>query len=517
MSKRGSFVSRKSLQVTDPEEVKKALQNQAEWNFFQATSDFSSITILDLRGQLLVSVPHLLKCSNLQHLDMSHNALSRLYPNTLPSRLISLNLSHNKIQSLAKEQSQLNISSCLAKKPFLRELNLSHNRITRIGAVGKELSGLVVLKADHNLLAGKLAGFEGMTCLREAWLGHNQVESASDLEPLYECSKLQILDLSENPLIGNGRSLSEAIDKIGNRGMTVCRLQANLDLGGVFQEVTNREGSQAKILNTCLAVEETEPMDACLGEPMYSYSPPATPQDQDVEDQHKQTQLSQMSKATIGNPFGCEISNQVRNRERLKPMKISCTEVSKPKMFRISSKENFTDAKQGKSGGIKSSGGFKSTNATSLSKNKDEINAKVTPFTVTKKNQNQAISFTNNTVEPSTNLVSSSNCQINKRFGTLSIPKLEISSVSTSNQRNESMVPGTAIKSQAKLSKSPVMLCSESSIQFDPKLLGEKESAEISSILDLLQNDVLYQKKSIELSQRKLKPSNRFSLVKITR
>ncbi|CAK9232456.1 unnamed protein product [Sphagnum jensenii] len=121
-------------------------------------------TVAYFSGVGLRIIPPLALYNSLKTLNLSANHILRIMPGLLPRSLHSLDLSRNKIV----------VIEGLRELARLRVLNLSHNRISRIG---------------H--------GLAGCSSLRELHLAGNKI---SEIEGLHRLLKLSLLDLSFNKL-----------------------------------------------------------------------------------------------------------------------------------------------------------------------------------------------------------------------------------------------------------------------------------------------------------------------------
>ncbi|CAM9549219.1 unnamed protein product, partial [Phaeothamnion confervicola] len=127
---------------------------------------FNRLAALD--GAALAALPAL------RHLDVSHNALTRLEPaetRQLPAGLESLDSSHNAIARIGG----------LARCVGLRALTLSHNRLR------------------------SASGLEHLQRLEQLDLGHNLLSAPLAVRPLGFCRALAVLVLEGNPLAGQPR------------------------------------------------------------------------------------------------------------------------------------------------------------------------------------------------------------------------------------------------------------------------------------------------------------------------
>ncbi|RCV46160.1 hypothetical protein SETIT_9G510400v2 [Setaria italica] len=147
---------------------------------------FSSVA--HISGMGLKAVPAIAAFSTLRAVNLSGNLIVQVAPGSLPKGLHSLDLSRNKIATIEG----------LRELTKLRVLNLSYNRISRIG---------------H--------GLSGCTAIRELYLAGNKI---SDVEGLHRLLKLAVLDVGFNrittakslgQLVANYASL-RALNLLGN-------------------------------------------------------------------------------------------------------------------------------------------------------------------------------------------------------------------------------------------------------------------------------------------------------------
>ncbi|KAG6540815.1 hypothetical protein Mapa_017792 [Marchantia paleacea] len=145
-------------------------------------------TVAHFSGVGLKVIPSLGIFSSLKTLNLSANSFVRITPGCLPKSLHTLDLSRNQIV----------VIEGLRELTRLRALNLSFNRITRIGN-----------------------GLSNCMSLKELYLSGNKI---SELEGLHRLSKLSVLDLSFNKvtttkslgqLAANYKSL-QALNLLGN-------------------------------------------------------------------------------------------------------------------------------------------------------------------------------------------------------------------------------------------------------------------------------------------------------------
>ncbi|CAM0957080.1 unnamed protein product [Alopecurus aequalis] len=128
----------------------------------QSLNAFSSVAHISCMG--LKVVPMIAPFSSLRAVNLSGNFIVHISPGSLPKGLHSLDLSRNKIANVEG----------LRELTKLRVLNLSYNRISRIG---------------H--------GLSNCTAIRELYLAGNKI---SDVEGLHRLLKLAVLDLGFNKL-----------------------------------------------------------------------------------------------------------------------------------------------------------------------------------------------------------------------------------------------------------------------------------------------------------------------------
>ncbi|CAM6094059.1 unnamed protein product [Calypogeia fissa] len=122
-------------------------------------------TVAHFSGVGLKVIPTLVMFIRLKTLNLSANSFVRINPGSLPKSLQSLDISRNNIV----------VIEGLRELTRLRVLNLSFNRISRIGN-----------------------GLSSCTSLKEVYLAGNKI---SEVEGLHRLSKLLVLDLSFNKLI----------------------------------------------------------------------------------------------------------------------------------------------------------------------------------------------------------------------------------------------------------------------------------------------------------------------------
>ncbi|XBH73996.1 uncharacterized protein [Aegilops tauschii subsp. strangulata] len=169
----------------------------------QSLNGFSSVA--HISGMGLKVVPMIAPFSNLRAVNLSGNFIVHISPGSLPKGLHSLDLSRNKIANVEG----------LRELTKLRVLNLSYNRISRIG---------------H--------GLSNCTAIRELYLAGNKI---GDVEGLHRLLRLAVLDLGFNrlttakalgQLVANYHSLL-ALNLVGNP------VQANVGDDALRKAVTD--------------------------------------------------------------------------------------------------------------------------------------------------------------------------------------------------------------------------------------------------------------------------------------
>ncbi|CAM9398805.1 unnamed protein product [Ectocarpus sp. 13 AM-2016] len=134
---------------------------------------YNQLQVLDI--SVLTTMPAL------RHLDVSHNLLCRMEPmdgRELPPRLETLNMSHNRISRIG------GIAQCF----LLRALDLRHNRIKRVQGL-EHLSLLLQLDLGHNLIS-KAASARALSfnrSLKLLWLEGNPLARHPRYRPTLTC------------------------------------------------------------------------------------------------------------------------------------------------------------------------------------------------------------------------------------------------------------------------------------------------------------------------------------------
>lgn len=169
---------------------------------------------LDLAHNSISTVRGLDCLASLSSLDLAHNHISSIV--SLPPTITRLNLSHNQLTADALFESQL-----LERLPLLRELDLSNNRIgslARIVSSGNDRGGvppcnIQYLRMDNN----RIASLDGIhifgASLRIASFEGNYISSLSDIRKLQVCPLLQAISFERCPVTDTNRyreAVSEA-------------------------------------------------------------------------------------------------------------------------------------------------------------------------------------------------------------------------------------------------------------------------------------------------------------------
>ncbi|XP_039124591.1 uncharacterized protein LOC120261005 [Dioscorea cayenensis subsp. rotundata] len=141
-------------------------------NIIQSLNPLSSVA--HISGMGLKVIPSISAFSSLRAVNLSGNFIVHITPGMLPKSLHALDLSRNKIATIEG----------LRELTRLRVLNLSYNRISRIG---------------H--------GLSNCTLIKELYLTGNKI---SDVEGLHRLLKLSVLDLSFNK-ITTAKSLGQLV------------------------------------------------------------------------------------------------------------------------------------------------------------------------------------------------------------------------------------------------------------------------------------------------------------------
>ena len=162
---------------------------------------------LDRRG--LHGIPVLTEEPGLRLLSLQHNFIKRIHNLDFISRLVFLDLYHNRLDHIAGLEPLTNLRvlmlgknrirkiECLTDCPKLSVLDLHGNRISSIVGLEK-LTELKVLNLASNLIR-KVAGLQNLSLLEELNLRRNRIRTTTGLESV---SSLQKLYMSNNEIQG---------------------------------------------------------------------------------------------------------------------------------------------------------------------------------------------------------------------------------------------------------------------------------------------------------------------------
>ena len=162
---------------------------------------------LDRRG--LHGIPVLTEEPGLRLLSLQHNFIKRIHNLDFISRLVFLDLYHNRLDHIAGLEPLSNLRvlmlgknrirkiECLTDCPKLSVLDLHGNRISSIVGLEK-LTELKVLNLASNLIR-KVAGLQNLSLLEELNLRRNRIRTTTGLESV---SSLQKLYMSNNEIQG---------------------------------------------------------------------------------------------------------------------------------------------------------------------------------------------------------------------------------------------------------------------------------------------------------------------------
>ncbi|XP_074563378.1 uncharacterized protein LOC141820002 [Curcuma longa] len=160
-------------------------------NIIQSLPPFSSVA--HIAGMGLKVLPAISAFSSLRSVNLSGNFIVHISPGSLPKSLHMLDLSRNKIATIEG----------LGELTRLRVLNLSYNRISRIG---HGLSNCTVIKELY-LAGNKISGVEGLHRLLKLTvldLSFNKITTAKALGQLVaNYHSLVALNLLGNPIQSN--------------------------------------------------------------------------------------------------------------------------------------------------------------------------------------------------------------------------------------------------------------------------------------------------------------------------
>ncbi|URE18191.1 leucine rich repeat domain containing protein [Musa troglodytarum] len=160
-------------------------------NIIQSLNAFSSVA--HIAGMGLKVIPAISAFTSLRSVNLSGNFIVHVSPGSLPKSLHMLDLSRNKIATIEG----------LRELTRLRVLNLSYNRISRIG---HGLSNCTLIKELY-LAGNKISGVEGLHRLLKLTvldLSFNKITTAKALGQLVaNYNSLMALNLLGNPIQSN--------------------------------------------------------------------------------------------------------------------------------------------------------------------------------------------------------------------------------------------------------------------------------------------------------------------------
>lgn len=219
---------------------------------------------IDLAHNAIRDTGPLESLHHLEVLDLGYNDISRPSLGGLRATLLSLNMDHNRVESLA----------WVEDVPRLESLSVSHNRIDAIARLAV-LEGLRTLRLGSNDIAD-IGSLRGLTRLEILNLENNRI---SDVEPLGSLTMLRVLEIGGNriPEIGALRFL-EQVQELDLSGNPMTRIDAlgeirtlnRLDLsntGVAHFDVLERLGGLelVDLRGTAISCREYEDLAGSLG------------------------------------------------------------------------------------------------------------------------------------------------------------------------------------------------------------------------------------------------------------
>eukprot|EP00736_Rhodelphis_marinus_P007358 Rmarinus@m.15472 len=194
---RARVASYKRNRVPDVVEVKLSSKCHADTanNGNGSEDDVSLLREFDGSRRGLIFIPAMFQTTKLSVLLLPQNAIRRI--RHLPPTLVSLDLSHNNIESME------GLSEC----PQLRRVYLHHNKI-------KEITGLSGTPELEELWLGanNISGVPPLKHLRHLHtidLSSNSILTAMDVASLRHNPSLAVISLANNPLTSHGDAFGE--------------------------------------------------------------------------------------------------------------------------------------------------------------------------------------------------------------------------------------------------------------------------------------------------------------------
>ncbi|CAL6023359.1 leucine-rich_repeat domain-containing protein [Hexamita inflata] len=171
-------------------------------------SFLSKLTKLDLQFNTITDISTISYLKNLKSLNLSRNRIVDISALQSLSFLTKLNVACNLITSYKIELPNLvdlNISfnilkdkSGLLQSPKLRFLNIVGTNTTNLKDIPKELKNLNIISVDFNQIQ-EISYIINFLDLQLLELRKNDM--IKDIEPLKECVKLKVLDLSQTSIV----------------------------------------------------------------------------------------------------------------------------------------------------------------------------------------------------------------------------------------------------------------------------------------------------------------------------
>jgi len=133
-------------------------------------------------------VEELLQLHYLKKMIISYNNLLEMWP--LPLQLEILIVSHNNLKSIGEN---------IAKLLNLKVLDVSYNQILNCNGV-QQLTKLQTLNLSNNSI-DSLEHCNKLVNLKECYLQHNNISIWNSLHPLAELPSIELIVIDENPVL----------------------------------------------------------------------------------------------------------------------------------------------------------------------------------------------------------------------------------------------------------------------------------------------------------------------------